>query len=210
MRESRKLHSVYSDKPLDADEVIRLECAAELRREERTREFARGASGSHGSLEAFIDSLESSDPFNCEHVVPQSWFNKKAPMRGDLHHLFTCEPDCNSFRGNTPYFQFSQEVERVDCGRREGDKFEPKANKGAVARATFYFLLRYPGVIGNVESELQPDRLKMLVDWHNEFPPVLWEQHRNAEIFAVQGNRNPFIDYPEWISRVDLKLGFGG
>jgi endonuclease I len=45
--------------------------------------------------------------FNCEHVVPQSWYAKAEPMRGDLHHLFACEPRCNSFRSNIPYFDFA-------------------------------------------------------------------------------------------------------
>ena len=52
------------------------------------------------------DLLEASAPYNCEHVVPQSWFSKKEPMRGDLHHLFACESRCNSFRGNHAYFDF--------------------------------------------------------------------------------------------------------
>jgi endonuclease I len=47
--------------------------------------------------------VEEALPFNCEHVVPQSWFGKAEPMRGDLHHLFACESRCNSFRGNTPF-----------------------------------------------------------------------------------------------------------
>ncbi|MCA9778010.1 MAG: endonuclease, partial [Candidatus Eremiobacteraeota bacterium] len=38
--------------------------------------------------------------YNCEHVVPQSWFNKRHPMKSDLHHLFTEETRCNSSRAN--------------------------------------------------------------------------------------------------------------
>jgi endonuclease G len=91
--------------------------------------------------EAAVEELE---PFNCEHVVCQSWFDHAEPMRGDLHHLFTCERKCNSFRGNAPYTDFPNylEVVRESCGKRETDTFEPAAGKGAVARATFYFLLR--------------------------------------------------------------------
>ena len=72
--------------------------------------------------------------FNCEHVVPQSWFAKPEPMRGDLHHLFVCEPGCNSFRGNIAYSDFAdfpnREVTRNRCGRRETARFEPEAGKG--------------------------------------------------------------------------------
>ena len=39
-------------------------------------------------------------------MVPQSWFEKHEPMRGDLHHLFACESRCNGFRGNTPFADF--------------------------------------------------------------------------------------------------------
>ena len=42
--------------------------------------------------------------------------------------------------------------------------FEPAAGKGPVARATLYFLLRYPGSIGDGERELSPDRLELLLD----------------------------------------------
>ena len=65
-------------------------------------------------------------------------------MRGDLHHLFACESGCNSFRGNVPYFDFPdfEEAVRGECGKREEGRFEPANGKGAVARATLYFLLR--------------------------------------------------------------------
>jgi endonuclease G, mitochondrial len=57
--------------------------------------------------------------------VPQSWFSKREPMRGDLHHLFACEARCNSFRGNTPYADFpdAQERQMSDCGRSEPQGF---------------------------------------------------------------------------------------
>ena len=37
------------------------------------REFALGPA----QFEAEFDALEQALPFNCEHVVPQSWFTKK-------------------------------------------------------------------------------------------------------------------------------------
>jgi endonuclease G len=94
-------------------------------------------------------------------VVPQSWFGKPEPMRGDLHHLFACEARCNSFRGNTPYgeadFPELQEVVRTDCGKSESNRVEPAHGKGPAARAVFYFLLRYPDTIS--PGELPSDRL---------------------------------------------------
>jgi endonuclease G len=150
-------------------------------------------------------------PFNCEHAVPQSWYDKREPMRGDLHHLFACEPECNSFRGNIPYFDFAdfEEVVREACGKREESRFEPAAGKGAVAQATLYFLIRYPGEINRTMRELEPDRLQILLSWHGSDPVTEYERHRNAAIFEKQGNRNPLVDHPEWASRVDFRLGLG-
>ena len=155
--------------------------------------------------------LEASLPFNCEHVVPQSWYEEREPMRGDLHHLFACESKCNSFRGNTPYFDFEdfEEVVRESCGKREENRFEPNAGKGAVARATLYFLVRYPGEINRTAREYEPDRLKTLLGWHESHPVTEYEKHRNAAIFEKQGNRNPLIDHPEWASKIDFSLGIG-
>jgi endonuclease I len=39
--------------------------------------------------------------------------------------------------------------------------------------------------------------LNLLLKWHKENPVNLYEKHRNAAIQDLQGNRNPFIDYPE-------------
>ncbi|MEU9014913.1 hypothetical protein AB0D12_35245 [Streptomyces sp. NPDC048479] len=90
----------------------------ECGRQRRIRRSATAA-GSAGpaELEAEFDALEASMPFYCEHVVPQSWFTKQEPMRGDLHHLFACE----------------------------AVGFQPEEGKGTVARAPLYFLLRHPG-----------------------------------------------------------------
>src|SRR5260221_6427078 len=105
------------------------------------------AAANPSNTESMIESLEAILENSAEHVVPQSWFDKREPMRGDLHHLFACEKRCNSFRSNVPYFEFTEENVMDDCGRRETLRFEPKGGKGAVARAVLYFLLRYPGEI---------------------------------------------------------------
>jgi endonuclease G len=45
------------------------------------------------------------------------------------------------------------------------------------------------------------DRLNVLLAWHEQEPVSEWERHRNAAIFARQGNRNPFIDHPNGLRR---------
>ncbi|WP_409305689.1 endonuclease I family protein [Peribacillus sp. SCS-155] len=136
-------------------------------------------------------------PLNCEHVVPQSWFRHEEPMKGDLHHLFSCEPSCNSRRGNSPYYDFTDYVPEVSgikdgCGKAVEGKFEPEYGKGIVARATLYFLIKYKNAIdmGNID-------MPILLQWHKAFPVSIYEKHRNAAIQDLQGNRNPLIDFPD-------------
>jgi endonuclease I len=207
------IRSIYSGKGFDPEELIREDFRIDQRRSARLRELMlREASISQERMEREIDLLEASLPYNCEHVVPQSWYQKREPMRGDLHHLFACEPGCNSFRSNIPYYDFPdfEEAVRDACGKRLGeDKFEPASGKGAVARATLYFLLRYPGQVGDESRELQRGRIPTLLVWHEQFPPDAYERHRNMAVFAMQGNRNPLIDHPEWAGQVDFTLGIG-
>ncbi|WP_318204803.1 endonuclease [Streptomyces sp. SCL15-4] len=203
----RLLRSVYSGKTFTAEELIRADAAAEAARLQGVQEFlSRESTASADELIAELDALEAALPFNCEHVVPQSWFAKREPMRGDLHHLFACEPACNSFRGNYPYMDFPgfDEAVRADCGMREKSGFEPEHSKGAVARATLYFLLRYPGLVGDRPAEFPEERLPLLLDWHESEPVSEYELHRNAAIAGIQGNRNPLIDHPEWVRSIDF------
>ena len=191
-----KLTSVYSGQRFDPATLIASDLLTEATRAHRLASEA----------DLCPDALEAQLPFNCEHVVPQSWFEKHEPQRGDLHHLFTCEVRCNSFRGNSPYNVFNplDELTMEDCGRRDEIRFEPELGRGAVARATLYMLLRYANQVDWARSDYVPDRLPMLLTWHRDHPVGDYERHRNAAIHERQGNRNPFVDYPDWTERLDF------
>lgn len=209
-----KLKNIYSGIHFDPTEAIANELAAII-------PFAE-AMGMETTAQAF-PSLMDDDilwedfersaalAFNCEHVVCQSWFDKRQPMKADIHHLFACQPGCNSFRNNIPYWEFdpTEEVIREECGRRETNKFEPENGKGAVARATMYFLMRYPGEIGNDSGELTKNRTRILLDWHRNHPVDEYERHRNWLTEKAQGNRNPFVDFPDIASIALIERGFG-
>ncbi|MFY3790725.1 endonuclease I family protein [Ureibacillus sp. MALMAid1270] len=186
LQENGTLKSLYSGKGMDPLSVI----------EEDVRLYEMQAKG--------VVSILSDAQFNCEHVVPQSWFDQKAPMRGDLHHLFACEPTCNSSRNNYPYYDFSDYHPESSilgikdgCGKSEDRKFEPEYGKGIVARATLYFLIRYPNLI---EKELAD--VSLMLKWHETFPVSTYEKHRNLAIHELQGNRNPFIDFPKMAEKI--------
>ncbi|MCO5387570.1 MAG: endonuclease [Desulfitobacterium hafniense] len=82
----RKYKSLYSGKQADPEMVIRSEL--------------------ENLTVSNIVPGQNGESLNIEHVIPQSWFSKKEPMRGDMHHLFYCEINCNSFRGNKQYHNF--------------------------------------------------------------------------------------------------------
>ncbi|MCA1009156.1 endonuclease I family protein [Halobacillus halophilus] len=196
LRPDGKLRSIYSGEAREPEDVIQEDFEAYLK--------MKAASEETENPSEFSTLLK----YNCEHVVPQSWYDKKEPMRGDLHHLFTCDPQCNSIRSNYPYYDFAnypvQEagVNRVEshCGKTENEYFEPEYAKGTVARSMLYFLIRYPEEIEPVHRKKVNEEL--LLQWHEAEPPSLYEHHRNEAIYSIQGNRNPFIDFPEQMRTV--------
>jgi endonuclease G, mitochondrial len=205
------LRSVYSGKEFSPEQIIEEDFRNEMRLLEFSESLFVELNLTDQQVAEKIALFEASLPYNCEHVVPQSWFGKQEPMRGDLHHLFTCESGCNSFRSNIPYFDFEdfEEAVRSECGKRETNSFEPENGKGEVARATLYFLLRYPGEINAVSKEYTEDRIDILLNWHQNFKVTDHELHRNAAIYARQGNRNPLIDHPGWASKINFLNGLG-
>lgn len=203
------LKSIYSDKTMQVETIIADDFNKEIA---INNEIARLLNNESFLTDEMIgealEQLEREMQFNCEHVVPQSWFNKREPMKSDLHHLFTCEPSCNSSRGNSPYYDFEDytplpdsysEAIREQCGKSASSKFEPYAGKGAVARATLYFLARYPDAVNRYKGA----DIDVLIQWHRQFAVSLFEKHRNACIFKVQGNRNPFVDHDITTSFLD-------
>jgi endonuclease I len=91
--------------------------------------------------------------------------------------------------------------------------------KGDVARAVMYMAIRYEGGTHTITGQNEPDLeltdnrslivgtssspaymglLTDLLQWHQADPPDAAELARNQVIYSFQGNRNPFIDHPEW------------
>jgi hypothetical protein len=164
-------------------------------------------------LVAQLALLESRGGLNCEHVVPKIWFDDAGIPTGDLHHLFTSSDLTNLERTNRRLGELDTHEFPAHSGEGwtfpKGDMFEPAGGRGEMARATLYFLLRYPGKIGDAPGEYTREDLTTLLKWHREHPVTLHERHRNQEIAKLQGNRNPFIDHPEWAEKVDFSLGLG-
>jgi len=208
LRPDRTLRSIYSQRPHNPEEFVREDSRFTRDGTLRVHDtLIRNPKSSDGHPFALI---RAQSPYNCEHAVPQPWFDGQDPMCGDLHHLFTCEKDCRDLRGSSTYSDSpdSGETTRTACGLLSEQGFEPAAGKGVVARATLYFLLRYPGIARLLEGKLDPGCIATLLDWHERFPITVYEKHRNAAIFEKQGNRNPLIDFPKIARGIDFTAAF--
>lgn len=142
----------------------------------------------------------TSPQFNTEHTFPQGFFSSASPMRTDIHHLFPTTNNSNSQRGNKP-FGIVTNGTAVTLGGGSfysSTTFEPRnAQKGATARAMMYFVIRYQ----DYSNHFAPQET-LLRTWHDTYPVDVVESNRNDDIFTVQNNRNPFVDYPQLEKRI--------
>ncbi|MDT0185349.1 endonuclease [Microbacterium sp. ARD31] len=157
----------------------------------------------------------STGNWNREHVWAQSrgGFTTSAGPGTDLHHIRPEDVTVNSTRGNKDFDNGGSAVSGcTDCWT-DGDSFEPRdAVKGDVARMLFYMAIRYEGgdgfndlemssTVGTSSSRLGD--LETLLAWNSADPVDAFEMRRNDRIHSTwQGNRNPFIDHPEWATAI--------
>jgi len=163
-------------------------------------------------------SLEP-DYWNREHVWAKSRGFGGDPkyVKGpstDIHHIRPTDCSVNSAR-YTRYFDNGGTVhsEATEC-YYTSKTWEPRDSvKGDIARMLFYMAVRYEGDDGFADLELneresgdytQPNmgKLSTLLKWHKQDPVDAFEQKRNQTIFEIQGNRNPFIDHPEFVDYI--------
>ncbi len=136
--------------------------------------------------------------FNTEHTFPQSLFTSLEPMKSDIHHLFPTDDASNSNRADNPFGVVANPSWTDGGSKSNGTIFEPRdVQKGRSARAMFYFVLRYENYSNFLNSQES-----ILRTWHSTFPPDAIDIKRNNDIYSVQNNRNPFVDYPQFIDRI--------
>ena len=108
--------------------------------------------------------------------------------------------------------------------------------QGDVARALFYMAVRYEGGVHGITGRSEPDLeltddlnlisasqtgsneslaymglLSVLITWHNSDAVDIYEHQHNEAVENGQGNRNPFVDHPEWVQCVfELVCNGGG
>jgi endonuclease I len=156
------------------------------------------------------------DSYNREHSVPQSWFSKASPMKSDIVHVVPTDGYVNNRRSSYPFGEVGNVTYQSNNGYSKlgssktagysGTVFEPNDEiKGDIARIYFYMVTCYEdrctGWSGGIfTSSKYPGLIKwtldMMMRWSKLDPVDERETARNNAVFAVQSNRNPYVDYP--------------
>ena len=167
------------------------------------------------------------DCYNREHSFPKSWFNDASPMYTDAFHIVPTDGYVNGKRGNLPFGEVGTATFTSTNGSKvgvsnypgyTGEVFEPiDEYKGDFARGYFYMATRYENVIASWETNntngdamldgtsdhvFEDWALSMLIEWNNADPVSQKEIDRNDAVYDFQGNRNPFIDHPEYVASI--------
>ena len=166
--------------------------------------------------------------YSREHSFPKSWFGGEVqPMYTDLFHIVPTDQFVNNMRSNHPYGKVTSPTDTSLNGSRlgpcatpgyTGTVFEPRNEfKGDFARNYFYMATRYENVIASWQSDNSEGAqildgtsypcyktwyLKMLFEWNAQDTVSQKEIDRNNAVYAIQNNRNPFIDHPEYAGAI--------
>lgn len=159
---------------------------------------------------ALVNNVWDSKSWHREHVWPNSRLGmarvgeSNRNQASDLHNLRAIVPSVNSSRSNR-YFDYKEN----GFGTVGSDAYYPgDDHRGDVARILFYMVVMYDFL--SLENENIPDipyemagavmgKLDLLLEWHRLDPVDEFEENRNEVIYQYQKNRNPFIDYPEFV-----------
>ncbi len=183
-----------------------------------------------GTVTGVYSGLEVAHPYgttstpagiDCEHSYPQSWLEEYesasdyAIARTDIHHLFPTKSEVNSSRGNLPFDNVNSVLnswtEASGYVSYRGYNIDGETvfevadqHKGNTARAMLYMNTRWNLPLSDDGSTtgLNIDMLPTLLQWHESDPVDQAEIDRNEGIYDYQGNRNPFVNHPEWVAAI--------
>jgi len=175
----------------------------------------------HGSKQCGSYKVEG-DCYNREHVFPQGYFNSASPMVSDIHHIVPTDGKVNGNRSNFPFGKVGTANFVSANGSKRGTSASPNYTgtvfepidefKGDVARMILYFATRYESKLSTFSDNdiltntafpgVEDWELAVLKEWHTNDPVSQREIDRNNAAYTYQGNRNPFIDHPEYVALI--------
>lgn len=163
----------------------------------------------------------SANKMQREHAVPKSWWKKGddveyTPAYSDMWNLFPSDGSANQAKLNYPLgpvksAKFDNGLSKVGTamtgfGGGSEQVFEPGDEyKGDFARSFFYMATVYDDLpwkytyifYTNQWPTLRNWAKDMLLDWARRDPVSQKEIDRNDAVEKCQGNRNPFVDFPQ-------------
>ena len=147
----------------------------------------------------------NNDYWNREHVWPQSYGLKRTKAKRDIHNIVPADRSVNTSRSNKYFDIGGAKHDECDACFTDHDSWEPPHEvKGDVARILFYMDVRYEGLDASGADDLQLGwtNSDILFEWHCADPVSPEEKRKNNGSYKFQGNRNPFVDRPEWVQAV--------
>ncbi|NVO08615.1 MAG: endonuclease [Bacteroidales bacterium] len=167
------------------------------------------------------------DCYNREHTFCDSWLGKASPQRSDAHHIVPTDGYVNNRRSSYPHGKVGTVSWTSSNGSKLGNSdpatgysgivFEPIDEfKGDFARMYFYVVTRYENLVAGWASNGSAGELldgtsfpafkswfkTLMLQWNQQDPVSQKEIDRNNAIYALQHNRNPYIDHPEYAEAV--------
>ncbi len=164
------------------------------------------------------NNAKEGDGLNREHVIPKSYFGSLSPMYSDAYSVVPADGYSNLRRSNYPYGEVLDATYETSNGSKLGSNVYPGYSgtvfevgdewKGDIARIHFYFVTCYEAEMGSSGWEeyalfdyssplgLSSWATDMFLEWAREDPISDRERERNEKVFGVQGNRNPYVDFP--------------
>lgn len=166
--------------------------------------------------------------YNREHSFPRAYFGGNVdPMFTDIHHIFPADKFVNNTRATYVFADVNNPTFTSQNGSKLGPSATPGVSgtvfevadeyKGDIARAYFYMATRYENLIanwvgnnpdgdllmnGNSSQAFEQWAIDLLYEWHISDPVDEHEVARNNAAFIFQGNRNPYIDNPDYVCAV--------
>ena len=169
--------------------------------------------------------------YNREHSIPKSWWGgttDTGSQGADPFIVIPADKFINNKRSSYPlgkvakakyssYEDFSKLGEADKSYGYSGTVFEPNDDvKGDLARIVFYSIVKYKTAYKwtsgsgsviysgneNVNFGLTDYAVKLFTEWNEIDPPDEFEIQMNNALNDIQGNKNPFIEHPEYINLI--------
>ncbi|MCP9611597.1 endonuclease [Coprobacter tertius] len=171
-----------------------------------------------------FDGTNGVNGMHIEHSLPNSWWGGiHNNAFNDLHHLYPADATINISKSNNPLGIVTgkplQDNGVSKTGKNgfgtvyTGNCFEPADEyKGDFARSYLYMVTAYedfapiwnsPMIIPNSTYPVwEKWAIDLLMSWDKKDIVSDKELKRTEEVYKIQGNRNPFIDYPELVDYI--------